>query len=49
MQLRHYAETLDRLLKYNKLLGFSRVLLGFYFLKPLGRLHTSLAQKSVNF
>jgi len=31
MQLRHYAETLDRLLKYNELLEFSRVLLGFTF------------------
>ncbi len=31
MQLRHYAETWDRLLKYNELLEFSRVLLGFTF------------------
>jgi len=31
VQLRHNAETWDRLLKYNKLLEFSRVLLGFTF------------------
>gem|GEM_PF-849374 len=49
VQLRHNAKTWDRLLKYNKLLEFSRVLLGFYFLKPLSRPHTSLAQKLVNF